>query len=156
MALGHLSYSGWNPPTTAALSENDVRLLKVQQALWVDAREESLFQKAHVPGAVNLNRKNWEQSLPALFEHYEEGRTIIVYCSVGCNESHVIAAKIRELGLEDVQVFEGGYDAWRVSRPSKGGELRPEGRNWGRMKENSNIESRNPKQIPNLKSNETH
>ena len=78
-----------------------------------------------------------------------------MYCSVGCHESTVVAAKIRELGLENVQVLEGGYEAWSVSRPPKGGELRREGRNWGRIKENSNIESRNPKQIPNLKSNET-
>ncbi len=155
LALGHLAFSGWLPPPKDLTLEADLKLMGIQGALWVDAREEPLFLSGHVPGSVNLTRKNWDKNLPVFFAHYGEGQTIIVYCSVGCHESTVVAAKIRELGLENVQVLEGGYEAWSVSRPPKGGELRLEGRNWGRMKENSNIESRNPKQIPNLKSNET-
>jgi rhodanese-related sulfurtransferase len=113
-ALVHLASAGRTPPLVPDVPAADVKLLKLQGVLWVDAREESLFQKEHVPGAVNLNRKNWDQALPTLFEKYTEGQTIIVYCSTGCHEGSMVAVRIRELGLEKIEVLEGGYEGWKA------------------------------------------
>ncbi len=84
-----------------------------ESIVWVDARKEEVFKQEHIPGAVNLNRYNWDQSLQSLYEKFEPGKTIVVYCSPDCTESEEIASRIRELGIDPVLVLEGGYQAWK-------------------------------------------
>jgi len=85
-------------------------------ALWIDARADADFAQVHVPGAVNLNEKNWDTNLAQLFEIWEPPRPIIVYCSAGCNSGEKIAAKLTDLGIEPVHVYEGGFETWKKSR----------------------------------------
>jgi rhodanese-related sulfurtransferase len=85
--------------------------------VWVDARPDDLYKMGHIPGALNLNRTNWDKALSQLFEFYAPGKEVIVYCSAGCSESEEIANQIRNLGLEPVLVLEGGFDAWQKANP---------------------------------------
>jgi rhodanese-related sulfurtransferase len=119
LALTHLTLAGWTPHASIKISAADLALIQTPDAIWVDAREESYYQAGHIPGALHLNRHNWQQSLGHLLESQIQDKPIIVYCSAGCHESHRVAAKLRELGLEHVQVLEGGYEAWeKTARPS--------------------------------------
>jgi rhodanese-related sulfurtransferase len=86
-----------------------------QDALWIDARSTAEFEKGHIPGALSLNEKNWEDALPQLFETWQPPRLIVVYCSAGCPASAKIAAKLTELGIDPVQVMEGGFEEWKRS-----------------------------------------
>jgi rhodanese-related sulfurtransferase len=86
--------------------------------VWIDARPEDAFQMAHIPGALNLNRTNWDQALPRFFEAYAPGRSVIVYCSPDCTESEEIASRIRNLGLDQIRILEGGYEAWKEANPN--------------------------------------
>lgn len=85
-------------------------------ALWIDARSEADFAREHVPGAMNLNETNWEDALMRLFEVWQPPRPIVVYCSNGCPAGAKIAAKLLNLGIEPVQVFEGGFEKWKQSK----------------------------------------
>ena len=113
-AFAQLYWNGFEPPAAVpfGISVEEVKTHS-EPIVWVDARENDLFDAGHVPGALNLNQSNWDQALPNLFAAYAPGKSIIVYCSPDCIASEEIAAKIRELGLEQVFVLEGGFDAWK-------------------------------------------
>jgi rhodanese-related sulfurtransferase len=111
--VAQLKFDGFAPPTAIPFGITITEVLKLPNPiLWVDARPEDLFERDHIPKALNLNETNWDRALPQLFSAYQPSRTIIVYCSSGCSESEMIAAKIRTLGFENVLVLEGGFDAW--------------------------------------------
>jgi rhodanese-related sulfurtransferase len=82
--------------------------------LWIDARPDVSFKSEHIPGAINLNRENWDTALAGLFKSYSPGAEIVVYCSSGCSESQEIADRIRNLGFDPVLVLEGGFEAWQA------------------------------------------
>lgn len=86
--------------------------------LWVDARSASAYQRAHVPGAVNLSAGAWEAQIGEFVEAWAPGRRVVVYCDGhGCNASREVAQRLRdELGLPDIHVLTGGWDAWQEGR----------------------------------------
>jgi len=113
-ATGQLAFGGFSPPIHVpfGIEADDVQN-RPEPIVWVDARSEDLFGTDHIPSALNLNQTNWNQALPRLFEAYQPGKTVIVYCSSGCSASEEIASKIRDLGIEPVLVLEGGFEAWQ-------------------------------------------
>jgi rhodanese-related sulfurtransferase len=115
--VAQLTRHGWQVPAAASpFIVSVAELGEKEPIVWIDTREDNLFHERHVPGAVNLNSKNWEQKLAQLFETFEPGKTVVVYCSAGCQESEHIAARIRELGIEPALILEGGFEAWRKGR----------------------------------------
>ncbi|MEO6970696.1 MAG: rhodanese-like domain-containing protein [Chthoniobacterales bacterium] len=82
--------------------------------LWVDARAEEPFAKAHVPGALRLDEDEWNTLLPGVLAAWSPERKVVVYCSrVTCNASHAVAERLRhEVQLKNVYVLEGGWEAW--------------------------------------------
>jgi len=89
--------------------------LSGKEVVWVDARSEEAYKDGHIPGAVLLNHDGWDTMLGNLFEAWKPDRTIVVYCSEGCQASREVANRIRNLGLEPVYVLKGGYDSWKQS-----------------------------------------
>ncbi len=84
-------------------------------ALWIDARSETDFARGHILGALNLNEDNWETALVQVFETWQPPRPIVVYCSAGCSASEKIAEKLTDLGIEPVEIYQGGFEAWKRS-----------------------------------------
>jgi rhodanese-related sulfurtransferase len=85
--------------------------------LWVDARAEADFDKAHVPGAIRLNEDDWNTLLPAVLAAWSPERKVVVYCSrLTCNLSHEVAERLRhEVALKNVYVLKGGWEEWEKS-----------------------------------------
>ena len=85
------------------------------QVLWVDARPDADFQRAHIPGAVSLNEDRWDELLPGLLDHWRTTQKIVVYCSsLSCQLSHDVARRLRdEVNLPNVYVLQGGWEAWQ-------------------------------------------
>ena len=118
-ALAQLFYCGFSPPVDIPFGIRVEEAQRLQTPIvWVDARPEDAFQLAHIPGALNLNRTNWDQALPRFFEAYASGCSVIVYCSPDCSESEEIASRIRNLGFDHILVLEGGYEAWKQAKPN--------------------------------------
>ena len=88
-------------------------------ALWIDARAEAEFVKAHVPGAMRLDEDDWNTLLPAVLAAWSPEREVVVYCSrVTCNASHAVAERLRhEVALKNVYVLQGGWEEWEKSGP---------------------------------------
>ena len=119
-AFVQLTRDGFEPPVAIpfGVTMDDVQK-ETAAAMWIDARSQDAFHAGHIPGALNLNRDNWETALPHLFKLYSPGKVVIVYCSTGCRESEEIANRIRDLGLEPVDVLEGGFEAWQKGNSTK-------------------------------------
>jgi rhodanese-related sulfurtransferase len=83
--------------------------------LWIDARPDADFARAHIPGAVSLNEDHWDDLLPAVLDHWDStSKKIVVYCSsLSCQASHDVARRLREeANIPNVFVLQGGWEAW--------------------------------------------
>lgn len=89
--------------------------------LWVDARSAWEYDEDHMPGAVLLNEDDWEGGLERLFEVWDPGQILVVYCGAeACMTSRTVMLRLREeLGEDSVYYLDGGWDAWQATR---GGE----------------------------------
>jgi rhodanese-related sulfurtransferase len=79
----------------------------------VDALAPMVYAHSHLPGAINLPSSNVDpdrvaRRIPDL------NTEIVVYCSsVDCEDSHVTADKLVQLGYKNVKHYAGGKDEWR-------------------------------------------
>jgi rhodanese-related sulfurtransferase len=105
----------WQSPVLAS------EMVKISQArawgdgaIWVDARPDNEFERAHVPGALLLNEDRWNELLPQFLAAWSPEKKVVVYCSSqGCNASREVARRLRnEAQLKDVFVLEGGWEEW--------------------------------------------
>ena len=98
------------PPVTKEVAEP-----VPENVFWIDARSETDYSAEHIPGALSLNDKNWEDALPRFFETWQPPTPIVVYCDAGCPASAKIAARLEGMGIEPVKIMEGGLEAWKCS-----------------------------------------
>lgn len=87
--------------------------------LWIDARSEAAFAKAHIPDAIPLNEDHWEALLPGVVERWQPGAALVVYCDHRqCQSSQQVARRLRrDLGSDSVYVLRGGWQAWQEAHP---------------------------------------
>ena len=96
----------------------DVELSKKlydQGALFIDARDSSVFHDAHIQNAINIPWESYSNEQIALsLEDIPYDQIVITYCSGGdCTLSLDLADYMfNELGFEKILVFEGGYPKW--------------------------------------------
>jgi rhodanese-related sulfurtransferase len=118
VALVPAVMSAWlHPQGPAWVRTGDVSVAVARawaDVLWVDARAASAYQHAHVPGALNLSPGSWDEQVGDFVAAWGPGRRVVVYCDGhGCQVSREVAQRLRdELGLKNVHVLTGGWDAW--------------------------------------------
>lgn len=78
----------------------------------IDTRDADQYQKAHIPGAVNID---WRQVLGRRAE-LPGDRMVLVYCNSGTLSAQAGLA-LRVAGMENVRILQGGFNEWK----SKGG-----------------------------------
>ena len=114
--------SAWvNPPRSLEAREGETSVVVAQgwpEVLWVDARAEAAYAQDHVPGAINLSPPSWDAQVGAVIAAWRPERRIVVYCDGhGCQASRDVAQRLRaEMGLNEVYVLTGGWDAWTGGR----------------------------------------
>lgn len=88
------------------------------RALIFDARPGFLYAMGHIPGAINLPKKNCDEAIAKTHEAtikqaLAEGKIIVVYCSsITCPDARAVATHIAGFGHPSV-VFSGGWSAWQ-------------------------------------------
>ena len=83
------------------------------KVLFVDSRSVADYQAGHIPGAVSLPLGEFEQRIDAFKSRYEPGYPLVAYCSGrSCQDSHLLAQRLFEVGYENVSVFIDGYPGW--------------------------------------------
>lgn len=129
IALLPAALSGWLHPRSAfrasaggEIAQIDLETVRRWGApvLWVDARPATAFATAHIPEALNLTEREWEEHLGAFVAKWQPGIRVVVYCDgAQCHASQGVAKRLkRELQIEEVFVLTGGWDAWRAA-PSR-------------------------------------
>jgi rhodanese-related sulfurtransferase len=79
----------------------------------IDALAPMVYAHSHLPGAINLPSSNVDPDRVAR-RIPDRSTEIVVYCSSEeCDDSHVTAAKLVQLGYTDVKHYAGGKDEWR-------------------------------------------
>jgi rhodanese-related sulfurtransferase len=118
-AIGQAIYfrnaASWqHPPVDSGL----VSLEKAKSwgggVIWIDARPEADFERAHIPGALLLNEDDWNAQLRTFLTAWSPERKVVAYCSaLSCSASHAVAERLRnEAELKNIYVLEGGWEAW--------------------------------------------
>lgn len=103
------------------LREGEVTMDRVEgewggDVIWIDARQDKLYAKGHIPGAFLLNEQGWSNQLYEIFEQLQDAtKPMVIYCdSRACKASHKIADRMRlEIGFENVWVLRGGWPEYR-------------------------------------------
>jgi rhodanese-related sulfurtransferase len=79
----------------------------------VDALAPMVYAHSHLPGAINLPSSNVDPDRVAR-RIPDRDTEIVVYCSdEECDDSHVTAAKLLQLGYTNVKHYAGGKNEWR-------------------------------------------
>ena len=81
-----------------------------ERIIVIDARSPESFQRAHVPGAINIPHRTMSVETTAKLP---KEALVVVYCDgIGCNASTKGALKMLLLGFQ-VKELIGGLDWWR-------------------------------------------
>jgi rhodanese-related sulfurtransferase len=97
-------------PSVKELSVAEAReyLAKHPQAVLLDVREDSEWEKGHAAEAVHLGKGILERDLESTFP--DQGRDLIMYCGGGYRS--VLTAEVaQKLGYRNVFSLKGGYKA---------------------------------------------
>lgn len=81
--------------------------------LTIDVRDPHGFDAGHIPGALNVSVVDIEIMGNRMLR---EKRPIVAYCA--CPDEHtslVVAAKLMRIGVKDIKVLVGGWEAWKKS-----------------------------------------
>ncbi len=87
-------------------------VVELESVLWVDARVDEDFEKAHIEEAIPLNEERWEEMIVDFLEVWNPDVKTIVYCSSqACLRSHEVAKRLSdELGIDNVYALKGGWE----------------------------------------------
>ena len=91
----------------------------------VEALPEKYWRDWHLPGAKHLPHDQVKQRAPAVLP--DRNAEIVVYCaSATCQNSHIAARVLEQLGYGNVAVYAGGKQDWQeAGLPVERGEPVP-------------------------------
>ena len=84
----------------------------------IDARPSVFYELGHIDGALSLPVIEFDDIFEKFYKEagLEKFGKIIVYCSdSGCEDSLLLAKKLREKGVKNIFIYKGGWADWRNS-----------------------------------------
>lgn len=87
------------------------RLAEVQV---VDVRTPGEFEAVHIPSSRNLPLDELDDRVTEIRALVEQGSEVVLTCRSGAR-AHQAQERLRELGLPDLPILEGGMVAWEQS-----------------------------------------
>jgi rhodanese-related sulfurtransferase len=87
---------------------------RLGDATFVDVRELDEWEQGTLPAAVHIPRGYLESQIEQRVP--DRDVPVVVYCaSDTCQNSHVAAKALRDLGYQDVRVYVGGKADWTAA-----------------------------------------
>ncbi|NNF59185.1 MAG: sulfurtransferase [Rhodothermaceae bacterium] len=102
----------------ARITETDVATIRARQErgeafTLIDVREESEWQRGHLPAAVHLGKGIIERDAET---HFPDLNTpLVLYCGGGYR-SALAAEALQRMGYTNVASMDGGYRGWTTAR----------------------------------------
>ena len=75
----------------------------------IDTRDAGQYQKAHIPGALNIE---WRQALARRAE-LPQGKMVLLYCNTGTLSAQAGFA-LRLAGMDNVRILQDGFVGWKA------------------------------------------
>lgn len=89
-------------------------LFEKKEALFVDARESSVYSDGHIKGAISMPLGEFETRLKDLRSKTTLDSPLVLYCSgYGCHDSKSLGEKLMADGYRTILIYEGGYPEWK-------------------------------------------
>ena len=79
-------------------------IIKDEDSLILDIRDEASYSDSHYPNAIHLSNQNFNK----VIEKTDRKKTILVYCYKGISSQNV-AQHFCNLGFDNVYSLNGGY-----------------------------------------------
>jgi len=92
------------------VDEIKARLDKGDKFVLVDVREDSEYEKDHLPGAIHLGKGVIERDIEARIP--DTGTPLVLYCGGGFR-SALAADNLQKMGYTNVISMDGGVREWR-------------------------------------------
>lgn len=86
-----------------------VEAMRSGSVVVVDVREPDEYRQGHLEGALNIPRGVAEMGVPQAVS--DRAARILCYCAAG-NRSALAADSLRQMGYENVESLNGGFQAW--------------------------------------------
>jgi rhodanese-related sulfurtransferase len=86
--------------------------------VFVDARNDSLYEAGHIPGAWQFDHYHAERYLPTVLPPCLSAQQVVVYCTGStCDDSEFAAIMLRDAGVprENLFVYTNGITEWMTS-----------------------------------------
>lgn len=99
--------------TTRRIARTDLqaRLRANADLVLLEALPEKYYRDGHLPGALHMPHDRARELAPALAP--DRAAEIVVYCaSDTCQNSHIAANQLAQLGYTNVAVYAGGKKEW--------------------------------------------
>ncbi len=91
-----------------------VKLHESQEAIFVDARPESLYLEGHIRGALNIPWQDVDRYFVEVINRIDREKYIITYCDgENCELSNELALFLIQMGFENVHVLVNGWTEWQ-------------------------------------------
>ncbi|GJQ21157.1 MAG: hypothetical protein HBSIN02_15120 [Bacteroidia bacterium] len=101
-------------PSTIIHVDEARELYESGRALFIDARHPFEFAMGHIPNAINIPLGEFEKR-ESQIDSLPRDKVLVTYCDgVQCNSSIGLAARLREAGFQNVQIFFGGWNEWQA------------------------------------------
>jgi rhodanese-related sulfurtransferase len=93
-----------------------------KEAVFVDAREGSVFSQGHVKGAFSFPVGEFDAKLAEFQGKAPLDTILVIYCNgFGCHDSKILGEKLMKKGYNQILVFEGGFPEWKdAGLPTEG------------------------------------
>lgn len=104
-------------PITVVGIDQVIQAVKSRTYLIVDARPALFWELGHIPGAINLPRKEFANHFlkiePLLREAVGAGRPLLLYCAdFHCPDAGALAGELNRRGFDGILLFEAGWAEW--------------------------------------------
>ncbi|HEX2712547.1 MAG TPA: rhodanese-like domain-containing protein [Candidatus Acidoferrales bacterium] len=96
------------------------QMMHEQKVTVIDVNSRQSWTKARVPGALNLDPDNYDDSdLPP-----DKGSNLVFYCSNPmCTKAPMAARRAKKIGYRNVKVMSAGISGWLADKlPTQSGE----------------------------------
>jgi rhodanese-related sulfurtransferase len=91
-------------------------LFERKEAVFVDAREGSVYSAGHIKGAVSLPVGEFESRLKTFRSTAPLDSQLVIYCSgYGCHDSKSLGERLLADGYRRILLYEGGYPEWKAA-----------------------------------------
>lgn len=98
-------------PKTITREQLQRRLTSPSTPVLVEALPEKYYRDGHLPGALHVPHDRVEALAPTVVPNKEA--EVVVYCaSETCQNSHIAARTLEDLGYVNVSVYAGGKKDW--------------------------------------------